>query len=169
MVKMKERVSRGFTLIELLVVIAIIGLLAAVVLASVGGARNKGADASVKTQMANMRAAAELYAANQPAATANSYEGVCTALSSAAIPGIRSMLDSVNSAIAGGSVLIGATPISHAVQPTDGVICADSSSGWVAQAALSGGATLNAHWCADSTGASRGVTGLLQPNIPTCS
>src|SRR3989338_3920445 len=153
MVKMKERfasrVARGFTLIELLVVIAIIGLLAAVVLASVGGARTKGADASVKTQMANMRAAAELYATNQPPATANSYDGVCAALSSAANPGILTMLQSVDSAIAGGSLVSNETWPTTAAQAAGGVICGDAAGGWIAQGALS---TSGTYWCSDSSG-----------------
>ena len=52
--------NKGFTLIELLVVIAIIGILASVVLASLNSARNKGADAAIKSNLANMRAQAEI-------------------------------------------------------------------------------------------------------------
>ena len=56
-----RKFSSGFTLIELLVVVAIIGILASVVLASLNSARNKGADAAVKADMANIRAQAEIY------------------------------------------------------------------------------------------------------------
>lgn len=52
---------RGFTLIELLVVIAIIGILSSVVLASLNSARNKGADAAVRSNLANARAEAEIF------------------------------------------------------------------------------------------------------------
>lgn len=57
----KHIYNRGFTLIELLVVIAIIGILASVVLASLNSARDKGADASIKSSINNARAQAELY------------------------------------------------------------------------------------------------------------
>lgn len=53
--------QKGFTLIELLVVIAIIGILASVVLASLNTARDKGGDAAVKANLANLRSQAALY------------------------------------------------------------------------------------------------------------
>lgn len=66
--------KRGFTLIELLVVIAIIGILSSVVLASLRSARQKGADAAVKSNLANAGAQAELYYED----SGQGYEGVCT-------------------------------------------------------------------------------------------
>jgi prepilin-type N-terminal cleavage/methylation domain-containing protein len=55
---------RGFTLIELLVVIAIIGILSAVVLASLNTARLKGIDAAVQSNLTTIRSQASLYYEN---------------------------------------------------------------------------------------------------------
>ena len=72
---MFKRISeRGFTLIELLVVIAIIGILASVVLASLNTARDKGADAAIKSTINNTRAQAELFYDDN----SNSYTGLCS-------------------------------------------------------------------------------------------
>ena len=51
----------GFTLIELLIVIAIIGVLAAVILASLGSAQKKGTDNKIEQQLTNMKTQALLY------------------------------------------------------------------------------------------------------------
>ena len=100
--------KRGFTLIELLVVIAIIGILSAVVLGSLNSARNKGADAAIKSNFDNARGAAEIYYD-----TNNAYTGACTSTS-----GIASQKTASTNA--------GAT----------GIICNDAAGAWAMAAGL---------------------------------
>lgn len=75
---MKKTNQKGFTLIELLVVVAIIGILATVVLASLGSARNKAKDAAIGAGYSAIRAQAELI-------YVNTYVGTCADTKVAAI------------------------------------------------------------------------------------
>jgi len=116
--------SRGFTLIELLVVIAIIGILASVVLASLNSARDKGADAAIKSSLNNARAQAELFYDDN----GSDYTGVC-ATGSGTIEQFETGASNAGSA---------ATE------------CADDTSAWALQAQLV--SDTGTYYCVDSTG-----------------
>jgi len=76
---MFNKKQKGFTLIELLVVIAIIGLLAGIVLVSLGGARDSARDARIQGAMQQAKSVAELVYNN---ASPLAYTSVC-----AGVPG----------------------------------------------------------------------------------
>lgn len=99
------KLTKGFTLIELLVVIAIIGILSAVVLASLNTARAKGQDAAIKSNISGMRSQAGLSYEN----SGNKFINVCSdpiimsALESAkAAAGISTTTTNTDINVAGG-------------------------------------------------------------------
>ncbi len=131
--------NKGFTLIELLVVIAIIGILSSVVLASLNTARNKGADAAIKSNINNARAQAELFYSYNDT---NTYTGVCAALASATRGGIATMVTGATNA--GGTV-----------------VCTDAAAAWAMSSSLKSDTT---HWyCVDSTGQAKLETAVVGP------
>lgn len=78
MLQLFTKKHRGFTLIELLVVIAIIGVLASIVLVSMGGARRSARDAVRKADMRQLITAQEMYyGANDDYYTCSALGGDC--------------------------------------------------------------------------------------------
>jgi len=153
--------NKGFTLIELLVVIAIIGILSSVVLASLSNARDKGKDAAVKSQLASMKAQAELfYSKNE------SYTGVCTA--TATNNGFGGLLQAASdsSAVSSGVATDLATPGAY-----DKTTCHEAADGsaWAVEAPLSDSTSGTASmYCTDSTGVSKVETAVIAGSATAC-
>lgn len=145
--------SKGFTLIELLVVIAIIGVLSAVVLASLNTARTKSQDAAIKSNLDSARVQAELFYSN-----GSTYASVCTA-------GTNNIAAIMAAASA---VLVAANPVGATTQAfvygsgggVGSAVCHDSATAWAAMVSLKG-STTSSGWCVDSTGAAKEATALL--------
>jgi prepilin-type N-terminal cleavage/methylation domain-containing protein len=133
--------TRGFTLIELLVVIAIIGILSAVVLASLNSARAKGADAAVKSDLSSIRAQAELYYdSNGNYASATVGRKTCDIITGTNMFGDTIISNAItNAANAGGG-------------PTE---CWSDGQNYIISAKLK---SSTKHWCIDSNGSAREIS-----------
>ncbi len=151
---------RGFTLIELLVVIAIIGVLSAVVLASLNTARNKGNDAAIQSNMMTIRVQAEVYYGGTGA---NSYgtqtwtAGSGTAAAACTTSGTGSMFSDIT--------IRRALTAADGINGSGNVACFANGTGYVVVAALTD--TSGTYWCIDSTGAGAKVTSAFPTAAPT--
>ncbi len=119
--------------VGLLGFVAIIGILASVVLSSLNVARQKGADAMIKSELMNVRVEAELYY-NQNGN--NHYLGVCTDTN------LRSTLSQALMATG---------------DPQADYACYDTSEAWAVSTPLK----TEGYWCVDSVGNSNAIESRL--------
>ncbi len=152
---MHKNRSAGFTLIELLVVIAIIGILSAVVLASLSTARNKGSDAAIQSDLSTIQTQAEIYYGS----TGNNSYGATQTASCAATAGtlfadltIARTITAVDLANGAGAVACNSITTTYAVS-----------------SALQYGIGGNMFWCVDSTGNAQSKSGGLPSGRTDCS
>ncbi len=140
--------KKGFTLIELLVVVAIIGILASVVVASLNNARSKGGDAAIKTNLATIRAASELFS------SANGNSFLPSGGSTFAIATCPSYNASGTNMLAK-DVTINAAILEAISRGGNGSSCYNSAS--ICSVAVGLKTSASASWCVDSAGISRQV------------
>lgn len=150
----KMRGEKGFTLIELLVVIAIIGLLSSVILASLNGARNKGADAAIKSQLKSVQSQAEIVYDN---AVPNSYEGVCE--------DANIVLQVTGAKNSGGATTVSFVDSTASVHDTTAV-CHDSADAYAIEVPLK--TTNTSSYCVDSDGKTEITATVLAANTYVC-
>ena len=80
--RMESAVSRGFTLVELLIVVIILAILAAIVIPQFSGATDDASQAAYDTNVANLRAAIDLYRQQH-----NAYPGAVTSTGGTCVNG----------------------------------------------------------------------------------
>ncbi|MBI2673944.1 MAG: prepilin-type N-terminal cleavage/methylation domain-containing protein [Candidatus Zambryskibacteria bacterium] len=141
--------DKGFTLIELLVVIAIIGILSSIVLASLNTARDKGSDAKIKSQLAGLRASAEVYNDSN----GNYGPAVSDECSSVFFVDTASGMDKYTT---------------QANYPTGATLSCHTDGAAYAVSALLLSTSAGEAWCVDSTGASKQTPANLVDGEVSC-
>ncbi len=168
-----KHTAKGFTLIEILVVIAIIGILATIVLTSLGSARTKAVDAKAQAELSSMRGQAELFYGD--------YNDYGTALSD---PGSDTDGEVCRTATGGGSssgTLFEPSSISYLSDGLDQLIQSiplgytvtcwtdPSGGGGLGQATAWAVSLQNPdateNWCVDSTGAAKVYGASMDPIV----
>ncbi len=165
---MTTKFNRGFTLIELLVVIAIIGILSSVVLASLNTARNKGSDAAIKSNLANIRAQAEIL--YDGAGCYNSTGAVGSSCTIVADDGDCAAANTEDTSIFENTVIAGqilaAATASGGGLATAECVAAANGANWAITIPMK---TAGQYWCVDSSGASKQNAAQQGAGDVTCS
>ncbi|MBI5138482.1 MAG: type II secretion system protein [Candidatus Vogelbacteria bacterium] len=128
-----NKMKKGFTLIELLVVIAIIGILSAVVLAQLNGARAKSGDTAVKEALSGLRTQAQLYYEDNSQAYGTAVAVCDTASTMFTDTAVKAIIDN---AVSNGG--------------TGGAKCVSTGTAYGVAVPLKSAGL--GHWCVDSTG-----------------
>lgn len=146
--------NKGFTLIELLVVIAIIGILAAIVLASLGPARNKAKNVRLKGELSQLRSTAELYYDNNDLTYGASATSSCDTG------------NSVTNFLKGSKIMIA---LKSQIPGSGNVVCNINKGAYVVSIPLFDDDSNDAFWCADSNGYIGAVAAQPSASVYTCN
>ncbi|MCK9578480.1 type II secretion system GspH family protein [bacterium] len=146
--------NKGFTLIELLVVIAIIGILAGIIIVSMGGAQRSANDAKIQATMDQMRTSAQIYYINH-----NSNYGTNSALATSTTCSTTELASSV-----GADANFNALCTSIATF-TPRITVAANGASWCSITTLPGGG----QWCVDSNGNAGKTAIACDEDTSTCA
>ncbi|HEY4500851.1 MAG TPA: type II secretion system protein [Candidatus Paceibacterota bacterium] len=160
----KNTRQRGFTLIELLVVIAIIGILSAVVLASLNTAKNKSNDVAVKANLNAVGTQAALFLSDN-SNVYGVFDNGTGGPAACPAPGV-----------AGSSVFHNATvekAIAAALVNSSGgsTSCVSTNNSYAVAVSRPAdvASTTSTYWCVDNSGSHCGINTLMTgPSCGTC-